>query len=161
MMTAPARPTPDRTQTFGNDAASLRTIESQMLGDVSSYSFFWRRNSEFWQAANRIALLEKLASNWDSYGAPSPNDLAVRNAHEILRLAFQMDLDVTSIVPSAEGGIGFCFRAKDKYADIESTNEGEIIGVRYQGMEAPILIEAENNTASLQAALSEIKEHIE
>jgi hypothetical protein len=78
----------------------------------------------------------------------------------ILGLMSPSDLAAVNIVSSAEGGIGFCFASGDRYADIESSNEGEIIGVRYVGMETPVLIQTDGTDGSIQAALQEIRVHM-
>ena len=70
------------------------------------------------------------------------------------------DLALARIVPSAEGGVGFCFSKDDRYADIESSNEGGIIGVRYIGMQPPALIEIDGTEAAIEAALKEIRNHL-
>jgi hypothetical protein len=145
---------------FGTAALTFMNEGIQRLQDVLQNSIYWKTNSQYWHAIYRLSSLLDLRSNWDSYGAPAPNRTAVENALRILSLMWSLGLPLTSIVPSAEGGVGFCFKSGNRYADIESSNEGEIIGVRYVGMEAPVLIEANNTNESLKAALVQIRDHM-
>jgi hypothetical protein len=164
MMTLPRDVVRDHTFFPGGalgDAAQAFVNEGKRnLVVASENSVYWNANSRYWLAISQIRSLRNLRSNWDSYGAPVPNQVAIENALRILSLMWSLGLPLTSIVPSAEGGVGFCFKSGNKYADIESLNEGEIIGVRYVGMEAPILIEANNTNESLTAALVQIKDHM-
>ena len=112
------------------------------------------------QGKLRIRLLGRLRSNWDSYDAPAPNDASLANAVRILDLLQPYEVNLLRVLPSAEGGIGLCFVNNDRYADIECSNNGEIIGVRYIGQQPPSLIEIDGSDASIQSALTEIRNHI-
>lgn len=165
MMTATPRGAefalPFQGKPFGWAGTALLDEGSQRIRDAAENSIYWKTNSQYWFAISQISCLLNIGSNWDSYGAPSPNRIAVANALRIVSFMWSLGLPLTSIVPSAEGGVGFCFRSGNRYADIESSNEGEIIGVRYVGMEAPILIETDGTDDSLKAALVQIKNHID
>ena len=108
----------------------------------------------------RLMQLAEWKENWDSYGAPAPNAAALANVLRIAKLMLASDLERASIVPSAEGGIGFSFSVDDRYADIECSNEGKFLGVRYIGMGTPVLIEIDGSEHSIQAALEKIREHV-
>jgi len=108
----------------------------------------------------RVYALAKLRPNWDSYGAPVPNGRSVANAIRVLNLLESLNLDPTRILPSAEGGVGICFVRGDRYADIECSNEGEVLGVYYIGSQTPVLIETDATDASISAALERIRNHI-
>jgi hypothetical protein len=149
----------------GNNAVGvagneLRKEGERELGNAVMGSVFWAATVLRGKAQSKLFELEHLGSNWDSYGAPAPNNAAVQNAVRILEMMQPFDLAFTSIVPSAEGGIGFCFARGEFYADIESSNEGEILGVRYAGMEAPVLIQIDGTDNSIKAALEEVRNHI-
>lgn len=146
---------------FGTAGQIFLDEGSQLIRDAAENSIYWKSNGQYWLAISQISSLLDIGSNWDSYGAPSPNRIAVTNALRIVSFMRSLGLPLTSIVPSAEGGVGFCFKSGNRYADIESSNEGEIIGVRYVGMEAPILIETDGTDDSLKAALVQIKNHID
>jgi hypothetical protein len=165
MMTASSHTSPlmvpHSGQPFGAAGQSFMNEGVQRLQDVLENSIYWKTNGQYWFAISQLSSLLDLQSNWDSYGAPAPNRVAVGTALRILSLMWSLDLPLTSMLPSAEGGVGFCFRSGNRYADIESSNEGEIIGVRYVGMEAPTLIEADSTDDSLKAALVQIKDHID
>jgi hypothetical protein len=108
----------------------------------------------------RVQGLVELRQNWDSYGAPAPNKRAAANAIRVLTLSQSVNLDPTGILASAEGGIGICFVSGDHYADIECSNEGEVLGVYYVGPQMPTLLETDATDASILAALRRIRDHI-
>lgn len=139
-------------QRFRDDIGELRKANAN--------SVFWRKLALLLPAHARIAELAGLRSNWDSYGAPAPSDVAVQKSIRVLSLMSPFDLEVASIVPSAEGGIGFCFAREERYADIEVSNDGQILGVRYAGMDAPILIQSDGTDNSIRQALEQVRNHI-
>jgi hypothetical protein len=112
------------------------------------------------QAQRGILALRNLHHGWDSYDAPPPNETAIRKALHILSLLDWTDLLIARILPSAEGGVGFCFIRGDRYADLECANDGEVFGIRYVGRQTPALIPTDATDASVESALQEIREHI-
>lgn len=149
-----------RNNAVGNAGNELRNEEERHWKNALSGSVIWEAIILRYRAQFKILELARLKSNWDSYGAPSPNDVALHNAVRILQMMQPFDLALANIVPSAEGGIGFCFASGEQYADIESTNDGQILGVRYAGMEAPVLIQIDGTDNSIRAALEEVRNHI-
>jgi hypothetical protein len=144
----------------GEAGKALRTHAMDELERNIGGSVFWAATLLLNKAQSELSSLAELKSNWDSYGAPAPTETAIENAARILERMRPFDLAMAYIVPSAEGGIGFCFARDDRYADIESSNEGDIIGVRYVGMQKPVLIETDGTDASIEAALQQIRDHI-
>jgi len=126
-----------------------------VLGSIYRYAQA-RRN----QNRRRVYALARLPQNWDSYGAPAPNGTSVANAILVLNLLESLNFDPTRILPSAEGGIGICFVQGDRYADIECSNEGEVLGIYYAGAQMPALLETDATGASISAALERIRNHI-
>jgi hypothetical protein len=122
-------------------------------------SIFKKEQALLSSARQHLWTLTSLQDNWDSYGAPAPNDRAAANAERVLRLLQYFELSIARVLPSAEGGIGICFIQNDSYADIECSNDGEIIGVRYVGAAAPTLIEIDGTDDSIRAGLQEVREH--
>ncbi len=112
------------------------------------------------QNRRSVHALAQLRPNWDSYGAPAPNGRSIANAIRVLNLVESLNLDPTRILPSAEGGVGICFVREDRYADIECSNEGEVLGVYYIGAQMPVLLETDATDASISAALEWIRNHI-
>jgi len=141
-----------------------RSLRSEGESDLKGYligSIFWQRTCLLQKTYSKLEDLLQLKSNWDSYGAPPPNRDAFNNALRILKFISPPDLEALSVVPSGEGGIGLCFRRDDRYADIEALNDGTILGVRYVGMETPVLISVDGSDDSISAGLQEIRNHIE
>jgi hypothetical protein len=144
----------------GTAGQQLRTEGETKLGNAVRGSEFLRGAFYLSRARSKLVALARLKSNWDSYGAPAPNNAAVQNADRVLGIMLPFDLASVSIVPSAEGGIGFCFARGERYADIEFSNDGEILGVRYAGMDPPVLIQTDGTDVSIGAALEEVRHHI-
>jgi hypothetical protein len=89
-----------------------------------------------------------------------PNERAIANASRVLELSDVQALMRARILPSAEGGIGIHFTNGDRYADLECLNDGDILGVRYIGNQAPTLVQADATESSILSALQEIKAHV-
>jgi hypothetical protein len=136
---------------------TMRVKEDLVKMFVSVY-----RTAELRGDQNRrsVHALAHLRPNWDSYGAPAPNGRSIANAIRVLNLLESLNLDPTKILPSAEGGVGICFVREDRYADIECSNEGEVLGVYYVGSQMPALLETDATDASISAALERIRNHI-
>jgi len=99
----------------------------------------------------QLQRLHGLRPGWDSYGAAPPNAAAFTRADEVLRTAQQQRIDVTRIVPSAEGGIGICFVAAGRYAHIEASNDGELTLVMFSGTDPAEISEIQNEPALVEA----------
>ena len=139
---------------------AFRTQVNEDLEETVSGNVYWAATILLGKAQTKLLDLAQIRVNWDSYGAPKPNQIAIQNATRVLAHMKPFDLALANIVPSAEGGIGFCFVNDDRYADIECSNDGEIIGVRYIGRQAPILIETNGTDASIQAAMEQVRNHV-
>lgn len=144
----------------GTAGRDLRNEGRQRFEAFFKDSVFWQLAILGGRARSKLADLGRLQNNWDSYDAPAPNVIALEAANRVLALMQPSDLLVATIVPSAEGGIGFCFSAVDRYADIECSNDGDFLSVRYVGKETPSLIEIDGTDRSIEAALEEIRNHI-
>jgi hypothetical protein len=131
-----------------NNSAALRQLRESLF----------RRKNVLMNA--RVRALSQLQPNWDGYGAPVPNRVAVDTMLRIIGLLQPYDVGSARIVPSAEGGLAICFVRGDRYADIECLNDGEIIGVRYVGREMPTLIHIEPTDASIAAGLEQVRNHV-
>jgi hypothetical protein len=136
-------------------AAVERDFENTVNGNV-----YWAATILLARAQSKLQYLASLKYNWDSYGAPKPNQISLENAARLLEHLKPFDLALVNIVPSAEGGIGLCFVNEDRYADLECSNDGEIIGVKYRGKQSPSLIETDGTDASIQAAIQQIRIYV-
>jgi hypothetical protein len=126
-------------------------------------SEYWRKlqlKPVFERAKRQLRELENLRPNWDSYGAEPPSARARNAAERILNLLESKSVCPTRIVPSSEGGVGICFVAGDRYADIECLNSGEILAVTYIGTEEPHVWEIEPQESEIKQAIEQIRAHI-
>ena len=71
--------------------------------------------------------MRRVHNNWDSYGAPAPNRVAIQAAQRVLDALQHAGLKPDRIVPSAEGGVGIVFFRGDRYADFECFNDGGVL----------------------------------
>ena len=78
-------------------------------------------------ALNQLDELKTLQSNWDSYGAETPNTNALSNAREIILRVIEKQIMPNRILPSVEGGVSIVFGNKRRLADIEIFNDGDVI----------------------------------
>lgn len=81
-------------------------------------------------AKQTIDTLSTLDAGRNSYAADPPNASALYWARKILDILSNSGVAPAKIVPSAEGGVGICFIAKNKYADVECLNSGEIVAIK-------------------------------
>ena len=68
--------------------------------------------------------LQGLQDGWDGADAPAPSELAYDIALGVLDTCEELGILITSIVPSAEGGIGLTFRSFHRRASLEIFNDG-------------------------------------
>lgn len=87
---------------------------------------------------NTFEKLSLLEDDWNSYGAPAPNDLAIYRTKDFIQQLELYNLPYSNIAPSTAGGICVSF-GKDKYdGDLEFFNDGDIMGMIMFG-EKPII----------------------
>ena len=158
------RPTDSITPIRAEDNAvglSGETLQKQYMDEWARrpwVSIFKKEQALLLNAKKHLSSLRKLAHNWDSYGAPAPNQVAIANAARVLNSLQYFELSIARILASAEGGVGICFVQGDSYADIECSNEGEFMGVRYVGAGVPTLIDIDGSDDSIREGLQEIRE---
>lgn len=119
--------------------------------------------------AERAAQLEKLESfrtllpGWDSYNAEPPSELAISNARRIIHLLWSIGNTVpVRISPSVEGGVGIIFSGpKEKYADLECFNDGEILAITSEGSLEPRVWSVGAEGGSLRVTLEQIRSFFE
>lgn len=80
------------------------------------------------QLENSLESFRSLKKNWGTYGSEPPNADAIGIAKHLLKIAKEKNIIPNRIVPSAIGGIAFCWTSKKGYADIEVDNDRSIIG---------------------------------
>ena len=101
--------------------------------------------------------LTALELDWNTYGAPAPNKIAVENATNALRLFSKVDVRPDRVAPSAEGGIAISFFEGERYSDIECFNSGEIAAIVSDATNREVWEVAESE---LQTSLERIVEYV-
>jgi hypothetical protein len=106
----------------------------------------------------KLTAFRELAPGWDSYGAPPPNETALRSARSLLQfLQGREEIPPVHAAPSSEGGVLLVFSApRSKYADIECYNDGEILAILSEPAGDPAIWPLTVEEECLQAALERI-----
>jgi hypothetical protein len=112
----------------GIDAASINwSAEIQLGGNA---------NTRLFEFLDDLKCMKSLPDNWNGYGSERPNS-RTRDIAEWILLATPGFRLPDRVAPSAQGGIGISFHDRDKYADIECFNTGEILGTIVTGNGEP------------------------
>jgi hypothetical protein len=103
------------------------------------------------EAGNRISAFSEIVDemkgldiDWNGYGSSPPNEFAREVAKQILLTAMSVVVP-DRITASAQGGVGICFTFRNKYADIECLNTGEILATTSDGRAVPEVWEVKPN----------------
>ena len=117
-----------------------------------------------WYSKNMAQLrdLETLSKKWKDDEILPPNQVAFYCATEALEVLRKIDFPCDRIAASVDEGICIAFlskKNKDKYADIEFFNNGEILAVTTDRVSNPRIWEV--SIGSIHKALKEIHEFID
>jgi SHS2 domain-containing protein len=108
----------------------------------------------------QIERMRGLRQNWDTYGAEPPNDDTMNFAGELLVLLEMREFLPSDVVASAEGGVALSFTARNRYADIELLNSGEILAVTFTRQREPMVWEVRKRKDDILQAIERIYDHI-
>ena len=109
----------------------------------------------------RLEQLASLGDDWNSYGAPTPNQEATAFARAVLDVALENAFFPEDIAPSVEGGVLICFRAAERYADIECFNDGAVLAMTSEPPLDPRAWPVRNDRRGIQNAVEEIRAFVE
>ena len=133
---------------------------AQYIRDFQDGSSFMRRVVALQEAQNKLTNLLHLRSDWNSFGAEAPTESTVAVARHILRRLVWSDLVPDGIVPSAEGGVAFCFVRGNKYADIECLNSGEVLAVKTTRNEQPTVWALDESSNAVDSTAQSISTYL-
>ena len=122
-------------------------------------SSYIRRMLALREARQKLQNLLYLSADWNTFGAESPAELAVRTAGSILESLVRNNLIPDGILASAEGGVAICFVRDNKYADIECLNSGEILAVKSTRHERPYVWTLDEGSIDSDFAAQSISEY--
>jgi len=108
---------------------------------------------------SKLRSLATQQSLWPK-GSAGPSAWAIKEAREILEQLQTENLLPARVVASAEGGVALCFVRGDKYADIETLNSGEILGVVANRRDRPSVWEVQQNARGFASAAARIREFL-
>lgn len=123
-------------------------------------STFWLSKARFAEARERLNTMVYLEHGWDTYGAESPNDVALSLAAKILEALEEESLPPTRLMPSAEGGVAISFVEGNNRAEIEIYNTGEVAAATYSGHSEPAVWELDNINSELKRTIAQIRVHL-
>jgi hypothetical protein len=113
-------------------ASNFSVVDSEAILSISHESSFWKRELHFQQltqAARNASLYE---IGWDGYDAPKPNDDSINQGIALLNKIKEVGLSPSSVLPSADGGVGISFRGLGgRRALLEILNDGSASYVIY------------------------------
>lgn len=105
-----------------------------------------------------LEALLKIEADWNGYGSEPPNALAIALAKQAVLSGAKFNLIPDRAVASTSGGAGICFYARDRYADLEFFNTGEIVAMTSDGRNPPDVWELTPDKIDL--ALTTIREYL-
>src|SRR5580698_1105761 len=85
------------TNAVGTASQEFREVGEKAFLYAIENSIYWKKTILQREAFSRLADLTALKSNWDSYGAPAPNRVAVDNSIRVLSLMEPFDLSMAAI----------------------------------------------------------------
>ncbi len=109
---------------------------------------------------DRVEALGKLGEDWNTYGAPAPNEEAIASARATLEAAHEKALVPNEILPSVEGGVVVQFSTATGHADIESLNDGTMLAMTSSPPRDPRAWPVRNEPRAIEDALEEIREFV-
>ena len=112
------------------------------------------------EAQQQCKGLKELPSNWDSYGAETPNSMACYWAGEALIIVNRLGLPEPRVAASVENGIGLTLRKGAKSATIEFFNDGDTVAVRSDGTGFPFAWDVVTDLKSIEDALNQMRDYV-
>lgn len=157
--------TMDEISTLSYDFVPSLTVENietltppTILGKVgfaSGTSPLVNSYNEFAPLYSQLERLGKDASLWvDEDTAPSAYSQIV--ARLVLQQLEEANFLPSKIVATADNGIAICFVDKKKYADIESTETGAVLGVLSDSINRPMVWEVKPSESEISQAVLRI-----
>jgi hypothetical protein len=105
-----------------------------------------------------LAQLTAMLEMWDG-DAPAPNALALDGVRGLIDIVDIESIGAeTRVLASADGGAALVFAAANLYADIEFTNDGEVLAALSDGASMNEVWALDNSEESLRTALQRIGE---
>lgn len=88
-------------------------------------------------ALKRVSAISHFVDNWDNCDAPAPESHVIESARMLLVGMVEYDIIPTHVDASVEGGISIAILRGDRYAHIEVSNSGAILGATSVKSESP------------------------
>jgi hypothetical protein len=119
------------------------------------------RSKDAWNDLKaKVDSFSELADGWNSYSAPRPARIAIRNVREFLDVLFAANMKPNRIRPSAVGGIGVTFRRGEKKSYVEFLNSGSTYALFSDGVEEPQVREISGEYRDYLRLTGEIRKYL-
>jgi|688.fasta_scaffold189567_3 hypothetical protein len=141
-----------------------KSFTSQALGVYQVKCFFSKHPKVKSWYSQKLLQLNKITKNWrDSEVAP-PNNWALYWASTTLEILREIDFPCERIAESIDEGVCISFislKNKNKYADIEFFNNGEILAAKSDRVSEPKIWQVSVSNSEISKTLRQIREYIE
>jgi hypothetical protein len=96
-----------------------------------------------------------LSPEWPEETVAVPGSRSRRSADCALRLLAELDLRPDRLCPSLDGGVSFAFAARDRYAEVEFLDSGEVVATCSNGAGSTVSLSSDLRTTlrTIQAFL--------
>jgi hypothetical protein len=142
---------------MGEPPPLVAPVERDSLVDVTLVE--WRTE---WlvEALRKLTVLASLKMDWDGCGSDPPAEIAVRSARNILLTMAENDFAPSGIDATSEGGVCISFRDGNRYADIESFANGEVLAVITERGATPEVWPLAITSQDIAASLNRIRRYL-
>jgi len=95
------------------------------------FSLAQQSSGQSWLASayRQLESLKGLQPDWNGYGSNPPNVVAYSQARRVLDELHRVNFEPSRIMASADDGIAICLMDKNRYADLECYNSGEVVAM--------------------------------
>ena len=107
--------------------------ESAASSQLSRVLLLYYAELAFLASLRRIAELKRLPEDWDSYGSPRIQQLAVQRAVEVVSAVAMEDVRPPQIVPVSGGGLQIEWTSANRELEIEILPDGSIEYLTVEG----------------------------
>ncbi len=130
------------------------------LGVRTGGSVITENSNKFSSYYDHLVELSKDRSLWaDEDAAPSSESVAT--ARCVLQQLEEVDMPPSKVVATVDSGVAICFVRDARYADIEATSTGEVLGVLSDSINRPTVWEFKPYQSEIAQTIARIRKFIE
>jgi hypothetical protein len=142
-------------------ASNFSVADSEAILSISHESSFWKRELHFQQLTQAARNAGSYEIGWDGYDAPKPSDDSINQGIALLNKIKEAGLSPSSVLPSADGGIGISFRGQNgRRALLEISNDGSASYAIYGKGHPRLVGEFSPTAANLAVVFNRLSENL-